>query len=251
MYSDRQFHPGIVSLKELFAQFDVDDTAKISASELSKALQQYNVPCSEAQTLVWMKAMDLDNDGELNFEEFSAFMRYAWDVISKEVAPAASDDVIFLGGSCNPTTWRTDISVPLLQKNNVHFFNPQVDDWTPDLMVQEQNAKKNAEVLLFVVDGVTRSIASMVEIAELISIGRKLVLVINNVPEGQEVEGSVVTGREVKDLNRGRAYLADVADRHNVPVYSDVIHATIHAIKIVQGKEIDTMLMARHRTSSN
>merc|ERR1712232_361120 len=99
--------------------------------------------------------------------------------------------MVSLGGSCNPTTWRHDIAIPLLEKNQVNFFNPQVEDWTPDLMVKEQVAKKTSQVLLFVVYGITRGIASMVEIAELISIGRKVVLCINNVEEGQQVEDTI------------------------------------------------------------
>ena len=28
---------------------------------------------------------------------------------------------IFLGGSCNPTTWRTEISMPILEVNDADF----------------------------------------------------------------------------------------------------------------------------------
>lgn len=33
---------------------------------------------------------------------------------------------VFLGGSCDPTTWRADIAVPRFIKANIPFFNPQV-----------------------------------------------------------------------------------------------------------------------------
>jgi len=252
LYHDRIFHPGGISLWELFNKFDLERSNSISVKDLQQALSAYNIPVeNEEQTLVWMKAMDLDGDNILGFEEFANFMRYAWDLIHNEnpTSPVKETDTIFLGGSCNPTTWRADVAIPLLEKNNVKYFNPQVENWTPDLMIQEQCAKKSAKVLLFVVDGITRGIASMVEIAELLTIGRKVVLVINNIKDGQKVDDAAITGREVKDLNRGRAYLADVADRHHVPVYHDVIHATFHAIKIIQGKEQDTHLMLRQRSS--
>lgn len=31
---------------------------------------------------------------------------------------------VFLGGSCNPTTWRKDLAVPYLQEAGVSFYNP-------------------------------------------------------------------------------------------------------------------------------
>jgi len=33
---------------------------------------------------------------------------------------------IFLGGSCNPTTWRKDIVIPTLEAMGVPYYNPQV-----------------------------------------------------------------------------------------------------------------------------
>lgn len=31
---------------------------------------------------------------------------------------------VFLGGSCNPTTWRADVAVPTLEKLGISFYNP-------------------------------------------------------------------------------------------------------------------------------
>lgn len=219
----------------------------IQEAELQQVLLRYHMPCSKEHATLWMEAIDADHNGALEFEEFAKFMVYASSLVFEET-DIESSDMVFLGGSCNPTTWRHDVAIPLLRKNKVPFFNPQVEDWTPELMIQEQRAKTSCKVLLFVVDGMTRSVASMVEIAELISIGRKVVLVVNDIPDGTEVDGHKVTGRELKDLNRGRAYLADVADRHNIPAYKDVIHATFHAIKIIQNQEVDTHLMLRKRS---
>jgi hypothetical protein len=71
---------------------------------------------------------------------------------------------VFLGGSCDPTTWRADIAVPLLNKAKVPYFNPQIQvtsgfsrcsanalvvsccrhlqDWHPGLIQQEAKAKE-------------------------------------------------------------------------------------------------------------
>lgn len=31
---------------------------------------------------------------------------------------------VFLGGSCNPTTWRADVAIPALDKFGITFYNP-------------------------------------------------------------------------------------------------------------------------------
>ena len=40
---------------------------------------------------------------------------------------------VFLGGTCNNSTWR-DTLIPLLK---IDYFNPVVDDWTPECQEQE------------------------------------------------------------------------------------------------------------------
>lgn len=37
---------------------------------------------------------------------------------------AVSNCEVFLGGSCNPTTWRTDTAIPELKKQGITFYNP-------------------------------------------------------------------------------------------------------------------------------
>ena len=33
---------------------------------------------------------------------------------------------VFLGGSCNPTTWRVDLAVPFCDEHGISLYNPQV-----------------------------------------------------------------------------------------------------------------------------
>jgi hypothetical protein len=173
---------------------------------------------------------------------------------------------VFLGGACNPTTWRRDVAMPALERAGVSYFNPQVDEWHPDLIEIEANAKAGARLLLFVIGPETRGVASMVEAAELIACCRNVVLVLQDIPPGTTFAGRVrFAGRlvvsfarahtiarahssrrrasvaqelppdEVKDLNRGRAYLADVADRHGVPVYQSIEAATEEIVRRAAG----------------
>lgn len=47
---------------------------------------------------------------------------------SVEGASPPSTDVnapeVFLGGSCNPTTWRADVAIPTLKDLGISFYNP-------------------------------------------------------------------------------------------------------------------------------
>jgi hypothetical protein len=85
---------------------------------------------------------------------------------------------IFLGGSCNPTTWRQSVAIPYLELNGITYYNPQIDNWTPELVKIERHAKQSAQVLFFVFDEQTRSTVSLVESAFMAGEGKKLVLVI-------------------------------------------------------------------------
>ena len=44
---------------------------------------------------------------------------------------------VFLGGTCNGSTWR-DALIPVL---DVDYFNPVVEDWTPECQIEEENQK--------------------------------------------------------------------------------------------------------------
>ena len=126
---------------------------------------------------------------------------------------------VFLGGSCNPTTWRRDVAIPRLKKAGITFYNPQVDDWSPELVAVEAAAKADATVLFFVIDKQTRAIASMNEVVEEILRGRTVVLVIEDVEAGADIAreaAGVSDGGDglLKDLNRGRMYLRDIAARY-------------------------------------
>lgn len=38
--------------------------------------------------------------------------------------PSAAGPEVFLGGSCNPTTWRADVAIPTLDQLGISFYNP-------------------------------------------------------------------------------------------------------------------------------
>lgn len=152
---------------------------------------------------------------------------------------------VFLGGSCGTTTWRRDVAIPALEAANVPYFNPQVEVWDPSLVAIERKAKERAVLHLFVITGDTRAVAPMVEATELLIMRVPhdnlaeffVALVVEDIPEGAQVDGEVVGAAERKDLNRGRAYLRDMAMAQHTPVFSNVAEAT--QALIGRAREID------------
>jgi hypothetical protein len=126
---------------------------------------------------------------------------------------------VFLGGACNPTTWRRDTAIPLLDSLNKTYYNPQVDEWHAGLMAEELHHKNTCDVLLFVIGRHTRGVASVAEASYYIGAGRKVVLVLQPYPE------TVETIDESKDLNRGRSYLRQMAEQAGVPIFDNVEEA--------------------------
>lgn len=142
---------------------------------------------------------------------------------------------VFLNGSCGSTTWRSDISVPILKQQGVSYFNPQVSNWDRRLLPIEREAKERCSVLLYVITGETLAVASMVEAAYYIGRGRSVVLCVLDLPSLGEVtviEGMELNQQAVKDYNRGRAYLTSMANKSRVAVYDSVAAATMSAVHL-------------------
>ncbi|GFS15995.1 RalBP1-associated Eps domain-containing protein [Elysia marginata] len=134
---------------------------------------------------------------------------------------------VFLGGSCGcpkkPSTWRHDVAIPFLKKENITFYNPQVNTWRPELVELEDRAKNVAELLFFVIDNNTRSVASLCEIAYLVGCKRQIIVVFLGFDEAvEEVSLEKTTDREKMDIARARNVLMDIIERNSIPVFSDI-----------------------------
>ena len=155
---------------------------------------------------------------------------------------------VFLGGACNPTTWRQDIAIPKLKEKGVTFFNPQVNDWSPELVEIEDYAKQDAEVLFFVIDYKTRSCSSMVESAYLAGCGRQLILVVNTFKDTCDRAkfcDEYATIKEVEHLRNCHIYLTYLVERQNIPVFKDVQVAMQCALKIIlEGVKVTSLTLS-------
>ncbi|XP_076180689.1 uncharacterized protein LOC143153422 isoform X8 [Ptiloglossa arizonensis] len=130
---------------------------------------------------------------------------------------------VFLGGSCNPTTWRSEIAIPTLQSLGITYYNPQVSQWGPELIAQEYEAKQTAKVLLFVIDNQTRNSAGIIEAAQLAATRREsLILVIYPYRQGQTILGETVSSQEYYDLMNGLLVLQYLMERQRIPIFESV-----------------------------
>jgi len=80
---------------------------------------------------------------------------------------------IFLGGTCAETTWRDEL-MPLLNDAGIEYFNPVVEDWTPECQAIEEDEKNNkCNVHLYVI---TKEMMGTYSIAEIINSAWQAVL---------------------------------------------------------------------------
>lgn len=165
---------------------------------------------------------------------------------SEGVEPATgarlADTDVFLGGSCNPTTWRREVALPLLDDARVKYFNPQVDDWYEELIPIETRAKETAKVVLMVIDNSTRSMVGINEAVEYICRGRRVVLVVDDLAPGTVVEGAEVSAEELADLNGARECLRNLAAKKGVRVFATVHDAVAGTIQWVHEDNLTTFV---------
>ena len=84
-----------------------------------------------------------------------------------------SEMTIFMGGACNPTTWRFDVAIPAFQAEGIPttaYYNPQVERWSPELVP--------IEVRSFVILKLLRTIFKNVVVLLVLSVLLKLLVLL-------------------------------------------------------------------------
>lgn len=163
---------------------------------------------------------------------------------------------VFLGGSCNPTTWRADIAIPTLNLLGISFYNPQVSEWTPDLLELEHRAKEKAKVLFFVMDSQTRSTAGAIEVAHIAGKNSKrLVLVLLPYKPQQKILNEALSADEYVDLSRNQILLKQLMKRRGLPVLDNIPLALEYIKNVLSGgscrehpQNVATRLISVRRT---
>jgi hypothetical protein len=68
-------------------------------------------------------------------------------------------EFVFLGGTCNESKWRAHL-ITLL---DVEYFNPVTEDWNDATIEREEEAKKKAKALLYIITPKQTGFYSFVE----------------------------------------------------------------------------------------
>ncbi|CAH8454002.1 unnamed protein product [Dicrocoelium dendriticum] len=135
---------------------------------------------------------------------------------------------VFLGGACNPTSWRIDTAIPFLEAHSITYYNPQGVDWCPDLIDVEAKAKSSSRVLLFVFETWrTRAVSSFIEVSFLAARKCNLVLVFSDISGGQlpVINGEQVSKTEYICLLQAKAHLLDLARHRGIPLFFSLTEA--------------------------
>jgi len=69
---------------------------------------------------------------------------------------------IFLGGTCNESTWRDD----LIKDLKLDYFNPVVDDWTEEDYQEELKQRKECDYCLYVITPKMTGVYSIAEVVD-------------------------------------------------------------------------------------
>ena len=69
---------------------------------------------------------------------------------------------VFLGGTCNESTWRNKI-IPML---DIEYFNPVVDDWTEDCMKKEIEEREVCDLYLYTITPRMMGVYSIAEVVD-------------------------------------------------------------------------------------
>ncbi|CAH8466559.1 unnamed protein product [Schistosoma guineensis] len=167
--------------------------------------------------VIFYAACALDSTTVTSFEASSGLDRYDF----------------FLGGACNPTTWRKEVAIPILDRLGLTYYNPQVDDWSPELMELERKAKSVSDILLFVFENWrTRGLVSLLEATYLASQKKPLVLCISKVEctDFPSAAGENISKLEYHFLEEAMNCFIQLIKRLKIPCFSEVETAVNYAV---------------------
>lgn len=69
---------------------------------------------------------------------------------------------VFLGGTCNGSRWRDQL-IPLL---SIDYFNPVVDDWTPECQQREIEERESSDLVLYTITPQMTGVYAVAEVVD-------------------------------------------------------------------------------------
>ena len=72
---------------------------------------------------------------------------------------------VFLGGTCNNSTWRNEMMIHLFS-DGLHYFNPVVDDWTIECQQRELDERQQCDFCLYTITPKMTGVYSIAEVID-------------------------------------------------------------------------------------
>lgn len=69
---------------------------------------------------------------------------------------------VFLGGTCNDSKWRDE----LISMLELDYFNPVVEDWTPECQKEEIKQREECDFCLYVITPAMTGVYSIAEVVD-------------------------------------------------------------------------------------
>ncbi len=107
---------------------------------------------------------------------------------------------VFLGGTANKSTWRAD----LIKKLKIDYFDPIVDDWTPECQKEEIRQRKACDFVLYVITPKMEGVYSIAELIQDSNLKPKVTVFCYLLEDGKEfsehqIKSLNMVGKMVKD----------------------------------------------------
>lgn len=118
---------------------------------------------------------------------------------------------VFLGGTCNESTWRNRMVIHL-NEEGMSYFNPVVDDWDEDAQANELRERETCDFCLYVI---TPKMTGTYSIAEVVDDSNKrpektVLVIMRDDEEGRFTEGEWKSlGAVVKMVKRNGGTVFD------------------------------------------
>jgi hypothetical protein len=132
----------------------------------------------------------------------------------------STNNKIFLGGTCANTTWRNELINKL---NNIPFFNPVVEDWTPEYQAIERQEKElECNIHFYCITKEMQGVFSIAEVVDSVH-NKSKTTIFHVIPAGFN-KGQLKSLQAVVDLVNSRGGIAyidsDLSRSANVLNYS-------------------------------
>ena len=112
---------------------------------------------------------------------------------------------VFLGGTCGTSVWRNKL-IPLLEENNIHYFNPVVKNWTSQCRAIEEYEKDNlCNIHLYVITKEMKGVYSIAEfMASCLSGKNTIFVVVNDGFDKSQIKSLMATTELARKHTEGR-----------------------------------------------